>query len=129
MREIFSRISLGTREDLVHDEPGQIGILHEKIEMTAYPPLQPLQHREVGRAKRGKYRPPHQAQLVGENAVEKLLLGSEIVVEHGMRHPGCPGYRRRLGSVESLKHELLLGGPQYLTLSIFWFHFCTNKKV
>ena len=80
--------------------------------MTLDSVSQAFRQREARLAEGRQHRLAHQAHLLVENALEELFLGSEIVVQHGVRHARRLGDRGCPRPCESFVEKLLFGGFQ-----------------
>ena len=105
-------VTLGTRKDLVDDEARQVGIRRDKVEVALDAVPDAFLQRQVRLAEGGQHRLAHQARLLVEDAFEQLLLGPEIVVQHGVRHARRLGDRGRARPGESFVEEFPFGGFQ-----------------
>ena len=121
-------VTLGLRRDFIDDETRQVGVGGDKVEVARKTLLYPLQERQRGIAESRQHRFAHQAQLFIEDTLEDIFLRAEIVMQHGVRHPGRRRDRRGAGAVETFGQELLLGSRQNRLLLGFC-RFCHGSVI
>ena len=95
----------------VEYETRQGRISGKKIEMTPDTVYYALAQRKPGLPMTRKNF-AQTRHLVGYYLLEELVLGSEIIVEHGVGHTRRLGYGRRLSACISFLSETPLGGKE-----------------
>ena len=102
-------VAFGAQHHFVQKKARQQRVGRNQIEMRCNAGLNPFDDRFLRVSHGSKYRLRNQPCDFGDNPLEKLLLGAEVVVQHGMRHARPFGNDCRAGSVKSLQEKLLFG--------------------
>ena len=102
-------------KELTEEEVGKLRIVGDEPEMHGDGALYLLEKGDVGHGDSVHDEIAEHQYLFRDDLLEELVLGAEIVVEHGVGHSGGLSYGRGACSVVSLEHKLALGGFEDLS--------------
>ena len=123
---------LGMGQDLVDDEPRQLPVGGDEVEMPFYALADSLLQGQVLVADGAQDDVAQLAYLVRDNAFEEVVLRAEVVVEHGVGHSRRFGDGGGPGSGIAFLEKLPFGGLQdagfrVLAVALFFAHIIIKR--